>query len=877
MMPELRLLTFGGLTLTRARVPLTGPASQRTRLALLAFLAASNDRGVSRDKVMGYLWPDSDTEHARGALKQSVYVLRSELGADDLIVGTTDLHLNREIIAADVTEFQDLFRRSDYERALEMYTGPFLDGVYLKNAPEFERWAAEQRTRLAGLAAQMSKQLAESATKAGDHSVAAKWWQWLLGMDPLSATAAAGAISALAQSDQPTAAREQFRAYQALLRDELGKAPEKTVLDALALVHAPTVHHDQPASIAAVAKEAGSSPAPVRNNERVPTLLTPQTSVRAGKGRDGWHGGRAVLFAGGVVALLAAALIGAIRTNNKPSMAERQIVVARFSNQTGDSTLDPIGALAADWITDELSRSGFVSVIDPATALRAVRSSGATNKSTSEPANISRELAAATGADVVVSGAYYKNGDSLRFVARVIDSKDDRVIGSISTVSVMSSDVMRGVESVRQRLLGVLAKEFDKRLAQFVDSASPPPTYTAYREYVIGYDLWLREEWTGALQHFKQAHALDTTFVTPLFHAALLYNWLGSGNNVLDKSKQDTARMLIEKISPSRDRLTPLNGYVLEALQAGMDRDLGAWFQALKAASELAPGSEWTWLAANETGTLNRPSLSLQILKQVNPDKRGAWGRVQYWVRTIRTRHVLGDFRGEAEAVDQLSHGSTRDNRIRQYYARVFALNGRFREVPALVDELLSSGERRTGERIRAVILDLERHGMHREAESLLPRVIAWYRSLGPKPDEHSRRHMGYMLSDLGHDEPARRQFASLRAGPHDSTFTVVYAGMLGVLAAKRGDIASATAISDSISRLPDYWSGTNNYFRARIAAQLTRKEEAVNLLRAAFAEGALQMDFDHTQRPNFPTLHGYAPFEALVRSDRPFVRGLKY
>ena len=88
----LRLTTFGGLALSRDGVALTGAAAQRSRLSLLALLATAGPTGFSRDKLLLYLWPESDEERARHALKQAVYSLRRELGSEEVIVGTASLY-----------------------------------------------------------------------------------------------------------------------------------------------------------------------------------------------------------------------------------------------------------------------------------------------------------------------------------------------------------------------------------------------------------------------------------------------------------------------------------------------------------------------------------------------------------------------------------------------------------------------------------------------------------------------------------------------------------------------------------------------------------------------------------------------------------------
>ncbi len=69
-----RLETFGGLALTDAAGQAVIP--QRRRLALLALLAAAGERGLTREKVLAYLWSESPAENARHALEQLLYSMR---------------------------------------------------------------------------------------------------------------------------------------------------------------------------------------------------------------------------------------------------------------------------------------------------------------------------------------------------------------------------------------------------------------------------------------------------------------------------------------------------------------------------------------------------------------------------------------------------------------------------------------------------------------------------------------------------------------------------------------------------------------------------------------------------------------------------------
>src|SRR4051794_26861648 len=96
--PMLRLRTFGGLTLSRGEENLTGAVTQRRRLALLALLAVARDTGLSRDKLLAWLWPDSDAERARHVLNQLLYAQRRQVGDAALFTGQKTLRLNRAVM-----------------------------------------------------------------------------------------------------------------------------------------------------------------------------------------------------------------------------------------------------------------------------------------------------------------------------------------------------------------------------------------------------------------------------------------------------------------------------------------------------------------------------------------------------------------------------------------------------------------------------------------------------------------------------------------------------------------------------------------------------------------------------------------------------------
>src|SRR5215210_5093556 len=134
----LRLRTLGGLTIEDEAGPLTGAVARKRSLALLALVALATEQGLSRDRVLAYLWPESDTDRARNNLKQMLFQLRQELHENvfDRVPGV--LRLNPQALA-----------RNNPTTAVTVYRGPFLDGFYLPGLAEFERWVESERVNLA--------------------------------------------------------------------------------------------------------------------------------------------------------------------------------------------------------------------------------------------------------------------------------------------------------------------------------------------------------------------------------------------------------------------------------------------------------------------------------------------------------------------------------------------------------------------------------------------------------------------------------------------------------------------------------------------------------------------------------------------------------
>jgi len=223
---ELRLHTLGGLVLAVDGEATTGAATQRRRLALLALLAAHRHPGLARDRIVALLWPESTAERARHGLNQLLYAQRNARGGAEIFQGNKTLRLNPEVIVADLWEFEDALARGAHREAVELYLGPFLDGFFLRGAPEFERWVEGERRRLAGRCAEGLRALAAAATAGGDPAAAAGWWRRAADLDPYDGETALHLVETLIAAGDRAGAVRHADQHGALLRADLGVVPD---------------------------------------------------------------------------------------------------------------------------------------------------------------------------------------------------------------------------------------------------------------------------------------------------------------------------------------------------------------------------------------------------------------------------------------------------------------------------------------------------------------------------------------------------------------------------------------------------------------------------------------------------------------------------
>src|SRR2546430_7560579 len=200
--------------------------AQPKRLALLAYLAV-HAAGARRDSVVALFWPELDTAHARGALRQSLRFLRRELG-DGILNGHSDEAIAFEpaTVWCDVVAFEQACKAGEAAQALQLYRGAFLDGCFVSGgSADLESWIAAERTRLAQLAARAAADVVEQAERNGDLPTAVQAARQAVALDPDDERALARLVALLDRSGDRAGALSAFETFRRRLQKEYDATP----------------------------------------------------------------------------------------------------------------------------------------------------------------------------------------------------------------------------------------------------------------------------------------------------------------------------------------------------------------------------------------------------------------------------------------------------------------------------------------------------------------------------------------------------------------------------------------------------------------------------------------------------------------------------
>lgn len=490
----LHLQLLGGAVVDGGEQDVNGPLAQRHQIGLLALLATALRNTLSRDKLIGLLWPESDTKHARNLLNVAVYSIRKALGEDSLLSVGDGIQLNGTRWRVDVAEFEAALAAGDLERAAALYAGPFLDGFFISEAAEFERWLDGERIRLQKRMAGAAWALAEAAERgqSADAGALARRAAELL---PYDENAHRRLLEFLDRAGDRAGALEAHQHFRKRLAEDLAVQPAPETRAVVAMITA----RDAPRSIQTKPPDGQfDSSRPLRDR---PAPLAPKLALVA---------------AGSVVVLSAAALLvfGAGRGatgDAGPIYRRTAIAVLPFRNLS----VDPSHAYFAGGLHDEL-----LTQLSKLAGLTVTSRQSVTGYASTSRLRI-KQIATELEVGSVVEGSVQVLGNRLRVTAQLIDANTDAHIWAehydrtLDDAFAIQSDVARQIVGA----LGAAITNAEARALAAPHTTNPE----AYRLYLQGREYFTRDRSRQQLDIaqlcFERALMLDPRFA--LARAAL--------------------------------------------------------------------------------------------------------------------------------------------------------------------------------------------------------------------------------------------------------------------------------------------------------------------------------------------------------------------
>jgi DNA-binding SARP family transcriptional activator/TolB-like protein len=470
---------LGAPVIRRAEGPITGRAAHRRRLALVAILAAARGRPVGRERIIGLLWPDNSSDTARHTLSEGLYVLRKDLGEDAFVVLGDEVGLNSVRVHSDLDDFERALEEGRWEDAVKAYGGPFLEGFYVSDAPEFERWAEGERDRLARGYGRALEELATATEAAGAPLKAAEWWRRLLAHDAFSSRVALRLVRALERGGERAAALRSAEAHVLLLREELGVGPEPELAalmeDLRAEPPAPPPRAPRPAPPAAVVptavpgdeddfaapESAAPSTVPVATGEadlpRAWDAAAPAPAPAAAgtvRPRKRRMGVRMAAGLGAAAAVAVLAAVAASRDRGAPPQEydPRRIAVLYLDDDSPGEELQYLANGLTEMLIHELSQVEALEVVS--------RNGVKPYRQGTVPFD---SMVAQLRVGSVVEGSVARWGDSVRIVVQLIDANTHSHLESRVVVRPLG-DLFAVQHAVSEEVSGFLRRQLGEQV-----------------------------------------------------------------------------------------------------------------------------------------------------------------------------------------------------------------------------------------------------------------------------------------------------------------------------------------------------------------------------------------------------------------------------
>jgi DNA-binding SARP family transcriptional activator len=514
---------------------------QPKRLALLVYLAVARPRGFQRrDTLLGLFWPELGEARARNALGQALHGLRSELGSGIIVSrGSGEVAVDRQRLWCDAAAFDDALDAADRERALELYRGDLLEGFYLTDAAEFERWLEEERTRLRRVAAQAATWLAETGGQGSDTQTAIRWAQRAATLSPYDESAVRRLVTLLDRAGDRAQALAEYETFARRLEQELEVAPSpetQALIDGVRTRTEPLFGTPPGLAISSphmhAARVVTAEPKAAKAPNRVTTMF----------------------MVGAATILLALAVVAWFpRDRHVDTAIDPDLIMVAPFRVAADGSFEYLREGLVDLLVTGLTGETGSRAVDPRSSLVAWRRALGRDLDDLPAAN-AQGVARGLGAGQLLAGSVVGGPQWLTLDATLYDA-----VGGTVRTRVSAHGPADSLPALVDRLVKqLLARDADvprHQIATLTTTSLP-----ALRSYLEGVGGSRAGRLSEAVAHLDDALSHDSTFAL-----AALHLWLTAGRGQLT-SAPGTGDRALRLAHAARDRLSPPDRLLLEAI-----------------------------------------------------------------------------------------------------------------------------------------------------------------------------------------------------------------------------------------------------------------------------------------------------------------------
>jgi serine/threonine protein kinase/tetratricopeptide (TPR) repeat protein len=533
------------------------------------------------------------------------------------------------------------------------------------------------------------------------------------------------------------------------------------------------------------------------------------------------------------------------------SLFPNRVFVAAFENRTGDPTLDPIGRLVSDWITQGILHNELAEVITTTTMLQMIQHAGLVGGGLENRTKLIK-LAEATQSGILVSGMFHQVGEDIQLHTQIIDAQKNDVILTLEPVRGPRSEPMKAINDLQQKIMGALAIHIFP--GSDIRMVSDPPIYEAYVEFLEGY-RYFGLDYAKAFEHFHRAIGIDPEFVSPKRSLAVGYGNLG---------QYAIADSILRSIDIDSHHLSPYDRYYVDwykfSLQGREEEALAALLH-IESMTPMEPIANY--LVGRSALRLNRPGLTIETYRKI--EFQDYWTDFPAFAWRFgylsKAHHLLGNYQKSLEVSQEAKKIFPNNLDHRADEVSALAALGKVEELHEAIQESKSiePSAGSAGDVMITASRELHAHGNKAEALQVAEQAMRWYKDYDPE-NKSGLAEANYLAGQWSESYSLYRELAA------DNPDDITYVGALGTLAARRGDEEETRRIADELKNIDrKYLFGRHTYLRARIHALLGEHAEAVKLMQESFNQGNgfgvyIHRDID------LESLRDYPPYRELLK-----------